>query len=271
MTTSPTASVHDDAIVLRDVSVARGHTTVLEIDDLAIPRGVTAIVGPNGSGKSTLLHAIAGLLPVGGGTVTIGGRPAADIRRDISYVLQAQHASEHLLVTAAEVVGLARAASLGAFRPMRRADREAVVRAMQRLEVDDLARRQLADMSGGQRQRVFVAQGLAQEAALLMLDEPMAGLDVVSAQRIRSVIEDERTAGRYVLVATHDLDHARHADFVILLNGRVVSAGAPQEALRPERLREAYGSRVLDLGDDTVAVDDGIHHDDHEHLHHDHD
>jgi ABC-type Mn2+/Zn2+ transport system ATPase subunit len=243
---------------------------VLTVDALDIPRGVTAVVGPNGSGKSTLLHAIAGLLPPGKGSVLVSGRSPERMRHDIAYVMQAQHASEHLLVTADEVVGLARAATLGPFRPMRRGDREAVTRATDRLEVTDLGRRHLAEMSGGQRQRVFVAQGLAQEADVLLLDEPLAGLDMVSARRIRAVIDDERVAGRFVLVATHELDDARRADFVVLLNGHVVAAGPPADALRPECLRAAYGTRVLDLGGQTVAVDDGVHHDDHEHLHHDH-
>ncbi|HSP29998.1 MAG TPA: metal ABC transporter ATP-binding protein [Ilumatobacteraceae bacterium] len=243
---------------------------MLTVDSLDIPRGVTAVVGPNGSGKSTLLHAIAGLLPAGKGSVSVAGRSPERMRRDIAYVMQAQHASEHLLVTADEVVGLARAATLGPFRRMGRGDRTAVARATDRLEVTDLGRRHLAEMSGGQRQRVFVAQGLAQDADVLLLDEPLAGLDMVSAQRIRAVIEDERAAGRFVLVATHELDDARRADFVILLNGHVVAAGPPSAALRPECLREAYGARVLDLGGNTVAVDDGVHHEDHEHLHHDH-
>jgi ABC-type Mn2+/Zn2+ transport system ATPase subunit len=269
-TLSPADGEVDDRIALRDVVVERGHAPVLTVASLEIPRGVTAVVGPNGSGKSTLLHVIAGLLSAGKGVVTVGGQAPHQGRRDIAYVLQAQHASEHLLVTADEVVGLARAATLGAFRPMRRVDRDAVTRATDRLDVTNLGRRHLADMSGGQRQRVFVAQGLAQEADVLLLDEPMAGLDMVSAQAIRAVIEQERAAGRFVLVATHDLDDARQADFVVLLNGRVVAAGPPEAALRPECLREAYGSRVLDLGGHTVAIDDGIHHEDHEHLHHDH-
>jgi ABC-type Mn2+/Zn2+ transport system ATPase subunit len=269
-TPSDLGSPMTDAIILCDVTVDRGRTTVLTIGSLTIPRGVTAVVGPNGSGKSTLLHAVASLLPVGEGTVTIAGQAAADRRRDIAYVLQTQHAAEHLLVTAGEVVGLSRAATLGAFRPMRRRDRTAVATAMERLDLRGLARRHLSEMSGGQRQRVFVAQGLAQDAEVLLLDEPMAGLDIVAADRIRSVIEEERAAGRFVFVATHNLDDARHADFVVLLNGSVVAAGPPEEALRPECLRAAYGARVLELDGGVVAVDDGIHHDDHEHLHHDH-
>ncbi|HYN32432.1 MAG TPA: metal ABC transporter ATP-binding protein [Ilumatobacteraceae bacterium] len=271
MTTSSTPkSQRGDTIEITDLSVDRGGTTALSIDALSIPRGVTALVGPNGSGKSTLLHVIAGLLAPAHGTVSVCGRRPAQARRDIAYVLQTQHASEHLLVTANEVVALARSSTLGPFRRLRRSDRDIVTEAMDRLEITTMGRRHLAEMSGGQRQRVFVAQGLAQDAEILLLDEPVAGLDAVSAQQIRTVIDDERTAGRFVLVATHDLDEARRADHVVLLNGRVVAAGAPADALRPEHLREAYGARVLDLGGQIVAVDDGVHHDDHDHIHHDH-
>ena len=257
-------------VSVRDLRVDRGHETVLTIDHLDIPRGVTALVGPNGSGKSTLLHTIAGLLTPATGSVTVLGESPAAARQQVAYVLQAQHASEHLLVTAREVVALARAATLGPFRPSRAEDRAVVESSMGRLGIAELGRRHLAEMSGGQRQRVFVAQGLAQQADVLLLDEPVAGLDLVSAQLIRTVIDEERTAGRFVLVATHDLDEARRADYVVLLNGRVVAAGEPETALRPDCLREAYGARVLDLGGNTIAVDDGVHHDDHEHHHHDH-
>lgn len=250
------------AIVISDVRVHRGGSEVLFVDELTIPVGVTALVGPNGSGKSTLLHAIAGVLPTKSGTISVTG--------DVAYVLQTQHASEHLLVTAGEVVALARAAERGPFGPLRARDRAAVATAMKRLDVADLSKRHLAEMSGGQRQRVFVAQGLAQEAQVLLLDEPVAGLDVVSIHQIRRIISEERDAGRAVVVATHDLDEAARADHVLLVNGTVISSGTPSEALTPEHLKAAYGGRVLELGDDLVAIDDGVHHDDHEHHHHDH-
>jgi ABC-type Mn2+/Zn2+ transport system ATPase subunit len=250
------------AIVISDVRVHRGGNEVLFVDELRIPAGVTALVGPNGSGKSTLLHAIAGVLPTKSGTISVAG--------DVAYVLQTQHASEHLLVTAGEVVALARAAERGPFGRLRALDRAAVATAMNRLDVADLSKRHLAEMSGGQRQRVFVAQGLAQEAGVLLLDEPVAGLDVVSIHQIRQIISEERDAGRAVVVATHDLDEAARADYVVLVNGSVISSGTPSEALTPEHLKAAYGGRVLELGDDLVAIDDGVHHDDHEHHHHDH-
>lgn len=275
--TFPTFPVSNDesqfdepaAIVVRHLRVDRGAATALSIDHLDIRRGTTALVGPNGSGKSTLLHTISGLLQPSTGSVTVFGRSPTESRPQIAYVLQEQHASEHLLVTAREVVTLARAAVRGPFGRLRSGDREAVDRAMDRLDVGTLARRHLAEMSGGQRQRVFVAQGLAQQADILLLDEPVAGLDLASAQAIRTVIDQERASGRVVIVATHDLDEARRADHVVLLNGRVVASGPPTDVLIPERLREAYGARVLDLGDQMVTVDDGVHHHDHEHHHHD--
>jgi iron complex transport system ATP-binding protein len=249
--------------------VARGRKAVLSIDRLDFGPGVTALVGPNGSGKSTLLHAITGLLPVHGTIEVLGGSPRA-ARAHVAYVLQAQHASEHLLVTAREIVALGRAPARGAIRPLNSADRSAIDAALERLEIGELATRHLADMSGGQRQRVFVAQGIAQQGEVLLLDEPVAGLDLASMQRIRSVIAEERDAGRTIVVATHDLDEARRADCAVLIDGRVIAGGSPTDVLVPTHLRTAYGGRVLDLGDGTVAVDDGVHHDDHEHLHHDH-
>jgi ABC-type Mn2+/Zn2+ transport system ATPase subunit len=249
------------------VQIARGDRTVLTIDDLELGPGYTAIVGPNGSGKSTLLDAIAGVLPTERGRIDVRTGRSGGPSRAIAYVLQAQHASEHLLVSAAEVVALARAAARGPFRPLRAADRAAVRAAMERLEVADLARRRLAAMSGGQRQRVFVAQGLAQDAPILLLDEPVAGLDLPSTALIRAAVEEERWAGRVVVVATHDLAEARRADRVVLLNGEVVAAGRPAATLTVDNLRAAYGGRVLALGGEVLAVDDGIHHDDHEHDH----
>ena len=106
---------------------------------------------------------------------------------------------------------------------------------------------------------MFVAQGLAQDADVLLLDEPVAGLDLPSAERIREVVADERAAGRTVVIATHDLDEAARADHAVLLAGRVVAAGPPGEVLTADNLRVAYGGHLLDLGDGVVVLDDGAH------------
>lgn len=251
------------AIEIHNLNVRRGAAVALRIDALTLPAGVVTLVGPNGSGKSTLLHTIAGLLP-DHGAVRIGGRSPAEARGDIAYVLQTQHVPAQLPVTAREVVSLGRTPAVGAFRRLRATDREAVTRALHRMELDRLADRHMTEMSGGQRQRVFIAQGLVQEAGILLLDEPVAGLDLASTERIRAAIAEERAAGRTVIVATHDLEEAAGSDVAVLLAGRVVACGAPADVLTPVHLREAYAGRVLDLGGHAVALDDGSHHDHHD-------
>lgn len=245
------------AITLDDVTVDRGGRTVLAIERLAIERGYTALVGPNGSGKSTLLHAISGLITPSSGTIDFDDSVA--LERRISYVLQTQHASERLLVTAREIVALGYVPRLR-HRLLGRTDRNVVDQALERLEITALADRHLADMSGGQRQRVFIAQGLVQDSDIMLLDEPVAGLDLASTQVIRRAIDDQRAAGKVVIVATHDLDEATRADHVVMLNCDVVASGPPADVLRAVNLRRAYQGRVLEIGDGLVTVDDDHHH-----------
>jgi ABC-type Mn2+/Zn2+ transport system ATPase subunit len=253
-----------DAVVrARGLVLSRGGRVVVDGADLDLPTGVISLVGPNGSGKSTLLHAIAGLLEPTSGDVFVFGRPPADVRRRIAYVLQAQHAPAHLPVTVREVVSLGRAPVRGAIRRLRAEDRDAVADAIDRVELGRLADRHLGDLSGGERQRAFVAQGLAQQADVVLLDEPTAGLDVASTEQIRAVLAAERAAGHPVILATHDLEDAASSDSVVLLAGRVVAAGRPAEALSLAHLQSAYRGRLLDVGGELVLVDDDAHH--HEH------
>jgi ABC-type Mn2+/Zn2+ transport system ATPase subunit len=247
-------------VVARGLVLERAGRTVLATSDVTIGTGITSLVGPNGSGKSTLLHAIAGLLEPAAGSLLVFGRPPSEVRPRIAYVLQAQHAPAHLPVTVREVVELGRAPLRGAFGRLRRADRDAVREAIDRLELGPLAGRHLSELSGGERQRAFVAQGIAQGADLLLLDEPTAGLDLASTEQIRRVLADERAAGRTVVVATHDLEDAAAGDCVVLLAGRVVACGAPADALAREHLLEAYRGRMLDVAGEALLVDDDAHH-----------
>lgn len=247
-------------VTIDNLTVRRSGNLALSIDSLELSPGVTALLGPNGSGKSTLLHAIAGLLP-GTGTVRIDGHDRSEAHRLIAYVLQTQHVAAQLPITAREVISLGRTPSVGALRRLTRTDRAAVEAALARLELTSLADRHLTELSGGERQRVFIAQGLVQDAPILLLDEPVAGLDLASMERIRVAIESERDTGRTVIVATHDLAEAARADAVVLLAGRVVAAGTPAEVLTPTNLRAAYAGRILNLDGSTVVLDDGAHHD----------
>lgn len=247
------------AVAARDLVLARGGSVVLARSSFALAPGtVTALIGPNGSGKSSLLDAIAGLLPVHAGALEVLGGPARPTRAGVAYVLQATSVNEVLPLSARDVVALARYPRRGLFGRMDAGDRAAVEEALQRLGVADLADRHLHDLSGGQRQRILVAQGLAQEADLLLLDEPLSGVDLVSRDQILDTVAEERRCGRTVVIATHDLTEAEHADQVLLLDGRVVAAGAPSAVITSEHLADAYGGRVLLL--DGHAVLDDPHH-----------
>ena len=222
-----------------------------------LPAGASvALIGPNGSGKSTLLRALAGLVAPRAGVLEV---PARARRGAVALVLQTTDVDRALPITVRETVTMARYATRGAFGRLRAGDRAAVEDGMARLDVADLAGRQLHELSGGQRQRVLVAQGLAQQSEMLLLDEPVTGLDVVSRRLILAAVDAETAVGRTVVVSTHDLDDARRADIVLLLANRLVACGPPDEVLVEERLSAAYGGRVLRLPDGLVVVDDPHH------------
>ena len=223
-----------------------------------IPAGaVTALIGPNGAGKSTLLHALAGLLAPRRGRLDI---PAAGRRGGVAYVLQATGVNEQLPLTVREAITMGRYSTLGLLGRLRAEDRTAIDDALAAVGLTDLANRSLHELSGGQRQRAFVAQGLAQHAEVLLLDEPLTGVDVGSRQHILDAIDAERTAGHAVVVSTHDLGDASAADHVLLLAGRVVASGPPADVLTDDHLADAYGGHLLRLGGRTLILDDHPHH-----------
>ncbi len=214
------------------------------------------LIGPNGSGKSTLLGAIAGLIDPVGGSIDVPGLEGSEQR--ISYVLQSTKVNDTLPVTVREVVTMGRYAGASA-RRLDAGDQAAVDNAMGRMGITHLAGRHLRELSGGQRQRVLVAQGLAQEHEILLLDEPLTGLDLTSAQAIDNVIHDETQTGCTIVMTTHDLAEAQVADHVVLLSGRVVASGAAEEVLTLENLTAAYGPNLLHVEGERLFIDDPAH------------
>jgi manganese transport system ATP-binding protein len=251
-------SVSHIVITARGLRLAYNGHLALDSSDLDIPSGtVTAIIGPNGSGKSTLLHAIAGLLePIEGELGVLVSYPK---HRGAAYVLQATKVNEEMPITVREVVAMGRYRRLGMFGRFQEVDRRACRTAMERLDVYELSDRHLDELSGGQRQRVFVAQGLAQEADLLLLDEPVTGLDIVSRDRILEAVDTEQKRGATVVMTTHDLSEAANADHVVLLSGYVVSSGPPEDVLTPPNLTEAYGIKLVKTEDGSIMLDDPYH------------
>lgn len=234
--------------------VARASNIVLRYEDYTavttssfdIPaRAVTAIIGPNGSGKSTVLNVLAGLIEPDSGHIEVLGEPPTQARRHVAYVLQSVIVPVGTPITVAETVGMGRYPNLGLWRRRSSTDRERVDAAMDRLAIRDLARRHLTELSGGQRQRVYVAQAIAQSHDVLLLDEPLTGLDLISARTIDAIIHSERDRGCSVVLTTHDLDEARAADHVLLMSGRVVASGPPEQVLTRENFEIAYGLGVL--------------------------
>lgn len=246
-----------DAITAQRVVLAYGQHLALDSSTFAIPQGcVAAVIGPNGSGKSTLLNAVAGLIEPVSGRLTV---EAQQRRGRIAYVLQTTKVNEALPITVREVVAMGRYAGSGAYRLLDASDRDAIEVAMRRTGISELGSRHISELSGGQRQRVFVAQGLAQDHDVLLLDEPLTGIDLPTAQAIDHVIHDERSRGCTVVMTTHDLTEARVADYVLLLAGRVVAGGAPHEVLSAKNLAAAYGPSLLHVEDGKVFLDDPAH------------
>lgn len=237
------------AITTRRLEVRFGDTVALSGVDLDVPCGSSlAVIGPNGSGKSTLLGALAGIhAPSAGGASVIGTRPA--------LVQQSTDVDRSLPITVRDAVALARYPTLGLLGRFRAEDRQAVDDALARLAIGDLAGRQFHDLSGGQRQRVLVAQGLAQGSDVLLLDEPVNGLDVVSRAVILEVIDEEVASGGAVVVTTHDLEDARRCDAVLLLDTSPIAVGTPDEVLTEDHLRRAFGGRFVRVGDEFVLDD----------------
>lgn len=230
----------DGLVVERDGRVVIGPSS------FEVTQGsIVAIIGPNGSGKSTLLDAITGLVKPAHGSLTVFDTGPEQARKKIAYVLQHVAVTPGIPLTVKEAVTMGRYATTGLTGRLTASDRQLVDWALTQLDISNLAGRHVDKLSGGQRQRVFVAQALAQDHELLLLDEPLTGLDIPSAKVIDDVIHHEPEVGCTVMFTTHDLEEANAADQVILISGRVIAFGTPSEVLTPEHLAEAYGLGVL--------------------------
>lgn len=243
-------------ILARALAVGYEKKAVVSGIDLQIEPGTTlALVGVNGSGKSTLLKTLVGLLPAVGGELTVlQGGPGGSAAR-IAFLSQFHQSETVLPFRAIDIVRMARFSSLGLLgRPGRR-DESLVREAMERMRVSDLANEPLNAMSGGQRQRVFLAQALARDADLLLLDEPHTNLDAQGADAWRAALKDAVARGRTAVIATHDIEDASACDFALLLAQRVVAFGPGCSVLTPQVLLETFGVTVRLNGQDLVLAE----------------
>jgi manganese/iron transport system ATP-binding protein len=252
------------AIGIRDLDVAYDRRLVIEGVTFSVPRGaMVGIVGPNGGGKSTLLKAVLGLVPKLRGTVEILGRPVnRKARRLVGYVPQREDVDWNFPVSAFDVVMMGRVPSVKLFWQPAARDKELAWEALRTVGMEKFADTPIGEFSGGQQQRIFLARALAQQAEVLLLDEPVSGVDAPSQHEIFDLLRSLKEAGKTVIVATHDLSCvAERFDLALLLNKRVVAFGRPEEVFTSELLNETYQSHlmILKLGDRTIAIEDTNH------------
>jgi len=216
-----------------------------------------AVVGPNGAGKITLFKVVAGVLQPQIGEVNIyGSRPRGHVC--IGYIPQRSQVDWAFPVSVADVVMMGRSAKLGPLNWPRKKDWDTVNHALETVELSNLASRQISQLSGGQQQRMFIARALAQEAELMLMDEPLTGLDTPSQDGILNLLDRLKQEKVTVMVATHDLDQAAsHFDRILLLNHRLVAFGEPAEVLHTDNLISAYGGRLKPVdGQNILNIDD---------------
>ena len=230
------------SIVAKSLCAGYGNLGVISHMDFDIhPGGLMVLIGTNGSGKSTLLKTLAGLIaPVDGEVMILGGKPGANAD-NVAYLPQHPKTSAVLPLRARDIVEMGRFARKGLFGRMNDADRDAIETAMKRTGVDAFADKSLIEMSGGQQQRTHLAQALAREADVLLVDEPTAGLDLNGRELVANIMREERDRGCAVVLATHDLADAEDADVVMLMAHRVVAVGAPEKVLTDANLRACFG------------------------------
>ena len=246
-------------IGLSGVTVELGGRAVVDRVDAVVERGEwLALIGPNGAGKTTLLRAVARLVPYGG-EISLAGRPALELSRSELGRLVAvvpQEPSTPPWMTVAEYVLLGRTPHLGPLAKEGARDRDAAARALARLDLLPFVDRRLGTLSGGEKQRVVVARALAQEAPIILLDEPTAALDIGHQQQALDLLDVLRQESGLTLVAAmHDLTlAAQYADRVLMLSdGVIVADGPPVEVLTEAMLAEHFGAAVR-----VVTVDERL-------------
>lgn len=235
------------ALETRRLSVAFDQVLALADVTVSVPAGsLTAVIGPNGAGKSTLLKAVVGLVPVLAGEVRIFGRPVREARSRLAYVPQREEVDWEFPISVQEVAAMGAYARTPWWRRIGPRDRAVVREALERMGLTELRDRRIGELSGGQQQRAFLARALVQNADLLLLDEPFAGIDATTELAIAELFRELQSAGKTVVCVHHDLDTVpAYFDRVIVLSRELVAAGPVSSALVPEILRRAYGTHSI--------------------------
>ncbi len=239
---------------LDDVSVRYGDLIALDRTTTSFaPASSVALVGANGSGKSTVLKLLGRLIePTTGSVERAPGVEA-------SFISQQHGHHDWMPLEVDDVLRMGCYRRRGLVGRITRTDREEIRQVAARLGVTDLLRRSFSELSGGQRQRVLVAQALIGAPGLLLLDEPITGLDIPSQETILAIVAEEVERGATVVFSTHHLEEAAQADRVMLLAGCVIADGPPGSVLQPHHLAHAFGGRIVEIAGSKVLVDEHGH------------
>ena len=236
----------DISISVKGLSVSYERKRVLSNIFLELKTGrVVGVVGPNGAGKSTLFKAILGLIEPNTGLITIRGKDPEKVRKEVAYVPQKNDVDWSFPATVMDVVLMGRYPFKGVFQRLGSEDKEIAMDALKEVGMEAFKGRQIGELSGGQQQRVFLARALCQNAQVFFLDEPFVGVDILTEEKIITILKKLAKQGKSLLVVHHDLGSVReYFDDVILLNQRLIAYGPTETTFNDENIRRTYGGQL---------------------------
>jgi ABC-type Mn2+/Zn2+ transport system ATPase subunit len=257
-------STRTPALRLAHVSVRMGERLALKDISFDVKVGsFVGLIGPNGSGKSTLLRSVLGVLPLTTGRVEVEGRVPEESREAFAYLPQRQRLELDLPLRAWDVAMMGRLRHTGWLRPAGKQDKDRVTWALERVGMLERRNSAVGELSFGQQQRVLFARALAQEGRILLLDEPMNGVDPKTQELFLELLAGFHAEGKTILMATHDLNQAAEVcDSVCVLNQRLVAYGPLRQTLTEDVLRDAYGVHLhfMGGGPEGAHVLEDVHH-----------
>jgi manganese transport system ATP-binding protein len=243
--------MNEIGIDIENVTVAYHGKVALHSASLQLQPGtICGLVGMNGAGKSTLFKAIMGFVKPNTGRVLINGLPIRKVQKSnlVAYVPQSEEVDWNFPVNVYDVVMMGRYGYMNLLRIPRSTDRQAVRESLERVEMWHMRDRQIGELSGGQKKRTFFARALTQQAKVLLLDEPFAGVDIKTEKMMINLLMELRQTGHIILVSTHDLESiTTFCDQVVLINRSILAYGNTSEVFTEENLSRTFGGSVGDF------------------------
>ncbi|MFD2306447.1 metal ABC transporter ATP-binding protein [Enterococcus termitis] len=242
-------SITNNNITVQNLTVSyQGQKALLDISLQLAAGKITGIIGPNGAGKSTFLKGLLGLIKADSRTVLLGEAPIDTQKKRIAYVEQRSALDLSFPINVLEVVLLGTYPKLGVFHRPKKQEKEKALSALKTVQLEAFAKRQIGELSGGQLQRVFIARVLAQEADIIVLDEPFVGIDMTSEKVIMDILKQLKNAGKTIVIVHHDLHKVAHYfDDVVILKKELIAFGPVATTFTNKNIQLAYGETMGDI------------------------